>query len=93
MPAGFQIILPNEASLFLLYSLMFGSLKFTYRILPISVCIYVKTPSLKYVPIGEIYLEKKIIVYFMNRARNLGTLWGKGSILTLKYVMCFTTVF
>jgi len=42
MPVGFKIILINEASHLLLYSLTFGSLKFIDIILKISVYIYIK---------------------------------------------------
>jgi len=33
-------------------------------------------------------LREKIIVYFVNRTRNVSKLWGKVSTLTLKYVTC-----
>lgn len=63
-PVGLQIILLNEASNLLLYRLTFWSLKFTYIILQISIYVHVRTPSLKYVPIYYIYLEKKSLFIF-----------------------------
>jgi hypothetical protein len=58
MPVGFQIILLNEASHLLLYSLTFGSLKFIYVIL--KTCLHLRKNLLTNLltPWSKVLLEK-----------------------------------